>query len=106
MDTNTRPNTFLASITDLNGGATAADLDHQLREIVIKARETGKPGSLTLTLTVEPRGADSVIVVARATQKLPKTEEPKNIFFVDESGELLREHPKQTTLQFKQQNAS
>lgn len=106
MDSTTRPNTFIASIIDLNGGATAADLDHQLRQVVIQARETGKPGSITLTLSVEPRGADSVIVVAKITEKLPKTEAPKNIYFVDDSGELLREHPKQATLPFKQSNAS
>lgn len=101
MDTTTRPNTFIASITDLNDGATASDLDRQLREVVMKARETGKPGSITLTLSVEPRGADSVTVVAKITEKMPKVEEPKSIFFVDDDGQLVREHPKQATLPFK-----
>lgn len=105
MDTTTRPNTFIASITDLNDGATASDLDRQLREVVLKARETGKPGSITLTLSVEPRGADSVIVVAKITEKMPKAEEPKSIFFVDDEGQLVREHPKQSTLPFKTVNA-
>lgn len=106
MDTQTRPNTFIASITDLNDGATVSDLDRQLREVVMRARETGKPGSITLTLTIEPRGADSVIVVAKVTEKMPKQEEPKSIFFVNEDGALVRDHPKQTTLPFKAANAS
>ena len=105
MDTQTRPNTFIASITDLNDGAIASDLDRQLREVVMKARETGKSGSITLTLTVEPRGADSVIVVAKTATKMPKIEEPKSIFFVNDDGELVREHPKQSTLPFKTVNA-
>lgn len=105
METETRQNSFIASLEELQSGAVASDLDRQLREIVLAARETGKKGSLTLTLNVEPRGADSVIVSADLKPKIPVAEQPPSIFFVNDDGSLGREHPKQTNLPFQTQTA-
>lgn len=95
-----RPNAFLTSIAELNEGITASDLDRDLRALVSKVRETGKKGQLVLTINVEPRGADTVVVSADTKPKLPEDEKFKSIFYVGGSGELLREHPKQEVLPF------
>ena len=100
-DTTTeRPNAFLTSLGELNEGITAADLDRELRELVCKVRETGKKGSMSFTLNIEPRGADTVVVSAEVKSKPPEDEKFKSIFYVADSGELLREHPKQEVLAF------
>jgi hypothetical protein len=101
-ETTERVNIFLGVIEELNAGATASDLDRQLREVVVKARLTGQKGSVTLRLNIEPRGAESVLVSADIKTKAPEDEKPMSIFFACEDGELKREHPKQTTLPFAQ----
>jgi hypothetical protein len=100
VTTTERPNAFLASLAELNEGITAADLDRDLRELVCKVRETGKKGSMSFTLNIEPRGADTVVVSAEVKSKPPEDEKFKSIFYVGGSGELLREHPKQEVLPF------
>lgn len=95
-----RPNAFLLSLAELNEGITASDLDRQLRELVCKVRETGKKGSMSFVLNVEPRGADTVVVSADVRSKPPEDEKFKSIFYVGGEGELLREHPKQEVLPF------
>lgn len=95
-----RHNAFLESIRELNEGTTASDLDRTLRELVSNVRRTGKKGSMTFTLTVEPRGADTVVVSADVKPKMPEDEKFKSIFYVGVAGELLRDHPKQEVMPF------
>lgn len=98
----TKPNQFLETLAELNEGADVAELDRELRDLVSTTRRTGKRGTLSFTLTVEPRGADMVVLTGKVTQKLPADEPFKSMFYVGEGGVLLRHNPNQGVLPFNE----
>ena len=47
---------FTETVASLLYGCTSVELDEKLNECVLKARETGKMATLTLTLKIKPTG--------------------------------------------------
>lgn len=93
--------TFTDIIGHLEGGHTFEDLNDRLRELAQAVTEHGKPGTLSLTLTVSPNGRHNYTVVPEVKVKLPQAARMKTIFFGDEYGNLLRRDPRQKQLPFK-----
>lgn len=94
---------FLAFLATTNKGRTAVELTERMHELVEAIRETGKGGTLTYKVTVKPidNGAEqdgAVTVTDEITVKLPQLDRPKSIFFVDDSSNLVRHNPRQTSL--------
>ena len=69
-------------------------------------RATGKKGKLAVVLSIEPRGASTILISADVVDKQPEEEKTRSIFFVGEGYELLREDPLQSNLPFAQQSAA
>lgn len=89
-----------ALLRSLRRGNAIADLDDALAQLVASVRETGKAGTLTLKLRVEPADKDSrtVFVTDEIASKLPKREPGKSIFYIDHQGRLTRNDPDQPDL--------
>ncbi|HEY6012669.1 MAG TPA: hypothetical protein VIU37_01635 [Candidatus Limnocylindrales bacterium] len=94
-DTPIRP--FLAFLQDHRAGACTRELTEALHEVVQAVVATGKPGSVTLTLNIQPlKDAASVLKVTDAVRsKVPELARPAAIYFPDRAGNLSRENPDQ-----------
>lgn len=72
-------------------GSLANELAEALADLNRAVLETGKAGSVTLTIGVKPTGDEvSVIVTDKVTSKVPEPDRGQSIFFIDEDGNPLR----------------
>lgn len=89
---------FAAFLQEQSGGQLHDELSTRLHELIEAVRETGKAGAIALKIDVKPiSGTDgrTVTVADTVTSKVPRTERPKSIFFVDNTGNLSRTDPRQ-----------
>lgn len=89
---------FTDVLREIRKGAVVDACSEGLATVTRGVLETGKAGSVTLTLTVKPpkaKGDNVVTVVSDVKVKEPRDDLPEAIFFADESGDLLREDPTQ-----------
>jgi hypothetical protein len=86
---------FSDILSEVNKGVVADDAATKLAELVGAVRETGKGGSLTVTIKVDPfKGNEDIVKVAgQVTLKAPRAEAPASIFYPDDSGNLSRNDP-------------
>ena len=97
---------FAAVLQELPG--THVELSEALQELFDRVRETGKKGSLSITLTVErPKdGPDDVLtVVDTIGRKFPVPTRKKSLFFLDKDGNPVRDNPRQPQLPFRDVSA-
>lgn len=88
-------------LSQIKGGAAIHDAAKDLNELVRAVKATGKAGSLTIKLTVEPDKTDDTVCTIQpdVTLKLPKKARAKGIFYIDDkTGDLTREDPRQLEL--------
>lgn len=84
-----------------SGGTLHDELSEKLHELIEAVQETGRGGSISLKVDVKPiAGTDShtLTVTDTVVMKAPKTERPKSIFFVDDTGNLSRSDPRQPVI--------
>lgn len=94
---NIAKNSFAKSLAEVRRGGLLTECSEALSEVTKAVMETGKAGSMTITLKVR-RNADgeSVEVIAPyVNKKVPRKDPQSTNFYVGEDGELLRDHPKQ-----------
>lgn len=74
----------------VNDEATA-----ELADVVEAVTQLGKPGKVTIEVTVEPSGAtgQAVVVAAKVKTKKPEAAPEAGLFFVGEHGALHRNDP-------------
>jgi hypothetical protein len=86
---------FAEILSEVNKGVVADDAATKLAELVASVRETGKGGSVTVTVKVDPfKGNETILKVSgQVVLKAPKSEAPASIFYPDESGNLSRNDP-------------
>lgn len=92
---------FTDILSDIRNGDVIAELTEQLRDVVTRVRETGRPGSLTLTLKVKnaSKGAGAALVIEDDVKvKLPTAERGTTVLFATEDGQLQRNDPRQPRL--------
>lgn len=91
---------FADFLRDVGKGACHDELSEKLNDLVTAVEETGKAGSITLTLTVKPmeKGNVNALLVSDAiTVKKPTTPRKASVFFPD-GGNLVRNDPNQPEL--------
>lgn len=95
--TNQEPRDFSAWLIEQSSGRTHAELSTSLRDLVTRVLDTGKKGSITFTVNVEPmKGAPETLVVTDAIKlKLPEHDRKASIFWPDTAGNLCRTDPNQ-----------
>ena len=84
-------------LRDIRKGRAVDLASQRLAEIVQAVDETGKPGSLTITIKVKPeKGGGSLKNLAVDVKaKIPEIDLPEGIFYSDADGDLHRSDPKQ-----------
>lgn len=84
-------------LRDIRRGRVVDDATEKLQRVVEAVIETGKPGTLTLEITVKPQknDAEQVVLISKVKAKTPEQELPDAIFFVDSDFDLVRDDPKQ-----------
>ena len=96
-----RQDLFIHVVNNLNGGAQN-ELSDRLSECVKATQDTGKATELTFTLKIKPDRAGGQYFIDHAiTTKLPKHERPTTIMWADPQGNLLREDPRQRSLELR-----
>ena len=93
---------FAQTFAQIGYGNAADQASEQLQALVRAVGEHEREGSMTVTITVKPRGKDSgqVEVTAKSTIKLPTREIAPSMFFVTEDGGLVRDNPRQRKFPF------
>jgi hypothetical protein len=92
---------FQETIVQINNGAAVAELSDALAKVVAAVRETGKSGSISLTLKVAPASkgtTDVLLVESQVKTKLPETERGMTVFYATDNNLLVRNDPKQQML--------
>lgn len=100
---NTTP--FNQQLVYLNKGTLNEELTEVLAEVVKAVRETGKAGSLTLTLKVamfSKANEDVVKISPVVTSKVPEGERAETIMYSTADGDLLRDDPNTVRTELKQ----
>lgn len=99
---NEEPKLNTAELIDsLDNGNFAFVLSEKMKELVRAVKETGKKGSLSLTLTLEPmpKFGDAVAVIPNLKANIPQQTYKQMIRFMTESGMLVGDDPNQRTFQ-------
>lgn len=98
--------TITEVLSKVRGGHALADAGNELADVVLAVKATGKKGSVTLTIDVEPDKTDETVVTLQPKIKVSKPVKPysKGIFFVnDRNGHLTQEDPRQLELLAEQE---
>lgn len=100
MTDHSRP--FSDFIREQNKGRTHDELSDGMRDLVARVEDTGKKGTITLVITVEPlKGNESCLTVSDEIKlKLPEHDRGSSIFFRGRDGNLQRDDPNQVTFDF------
>jgi hypothetical protein len=86
---------FAEVLSEVSKGIVADEAATKLAELVTAVQETGKKGSVTVTIQVVPHKGnnETVNVAAAVTAKLPRAETPTSIFYIAANGNLSRNDP-------------
>lgn len=93
---------FAQTFAKIGYGDAAGQASELLADLVKAVGEHDREGTLTIVLTVKPRGKDSgqVEVTAKTTTKRPVRDIAPSMFFVTEDGGLVRDNPRQKNFAF------
>ncbi len=92
---------FAEFLIEQDGGRTHVELGESLWDLVHRVEATGKKGSLTLTIVVEPVPKTDATILAISdsiTLKLPEFPRNPSVAYVDREGNLTRTNPHQPVL--------
>jgi hypothetical protein len=94
-DQHARP--FADFLREHGNGRTHDELSDALHDLISRVKDTGKKGSVSLTIQVEPmKKDDRMVVVSDAIKvKLPEHDRPAGVWFTDRDGNLSRNDPDQ-----------
>lgn len=91
---------FADFLRDLAGGTTHDEMSEAVWDLVARVRDTGKKGTVTLTILVEPTKGDTTMLTVsdEIKLKLPEHSRRPSVFFSDGQGNLSRSNPNQPEL--------
>jgi hypothetical protein len=95
---------FGDALIALNKGATVAELNEKLAEVVAAVRATARSGSITVTLKITPGAkgsADMVFIEPDVKVKCPSEPKGSTLFFTTEDNRLTRYNERQRDLPFE-----
>ncbi|NDK37181.1 hypothetical protein [Rhodovulum sulfidophilum] len=84
---------FLMALGRVDGGHAIEVADEQLREVISAVNRTGKKGTVTVILEVNPNGETGFAVTARVKATAPQLQFGQSFFFMGRDGDLTREAP-------------
>lgn len=92
---------FTDVLQDIRGGDVIHELTDQLRDVVTRVADTGRPGEIILKLKVKPasKGAGATLIIEDDIKvKLPVHEKGTTILYATKDGDLQRNDPRQPQL--------
>lgn len=95
------PQTFFDTLRRCNAGNTLDDATRLLAELVQTVDSTGKPGSLTLTISLRKAASNALAIKGKVSVKKPAEPEMEALLFPTVDGALLTEDPAQRKLELK-----
>ncbi len=96
---------FALLLQEMRKNGLHSELGDELAELVRKVTDTGKAGTLTLTLSLKPtvRAERTTIDISdKIVVKAPRPAAPSTMFWPDEKGNLLRNPPNQPELPLRE----
>lgn len=80
-------------------GHSHEELSQALHDLVVRCQDTGRKGSLTYVVTIDPKNDEGILVVGDEIKlKLPEHDRAKSLFWADADGNLTRRDPNQHEL--------
>lgn len=91
---------FTDILRDIRRGRAVDQATQALADVVRAVDLTGKPGTVTLTLTIKPEkgGGSQKTIIASVKAKKPEADIPEAVFFSDPDGDLHRSDPSQSEM--------
>lgn len=86
-------------------GRIITDLSAALKQVTAAVQLTGKGGSVTLTMKINPASkgdASTLVFLPKVKSVIPESEVPGSIFYADADFNLVREDPNQAKLDLKE----
>jgi hypothetical protein len=95
---------FADVLADLGRGQVADEVSVALADLVTGVTATGKKGTLTLKIDVEPfkGGGNMIRLAARVDTRAPQGEPLAAVFYADDAGSLHRNDPNQEMLPLRE----
>jgi hypothetical protein len=92
---------FANLLTIIDRGEAHAEASRALNDLVAAVRDTGKKGTLTVTVEMAPLKGSSnqLLVAARVVAKPPKSDPGAGVFYIDDSNNLSRTDPNQPEIE-------
>lgn len=92
---------FTDILRQIRKGAPVEEATHALADVVKAVDETGKPGQITITLTIKPakHGGPEKTIIAEVKAKKPRSDIAPAIFFSNDEGDLVRVDPRQEEME-------
>src|SRR5580704_8181361 len=93
-------------LRDIRKGRPVEEATQALADVVRAVDETGKEGSVTVTLKIKPskHGGPEKTLIAEVKAKKPVADIAPAVFFSDEDGDLHRVDPKQEEMRLEEAN--
>lgn len=96
---------FTLFLNELNDGQTNSGLTADLAELLQTVKATGRGGSMTLKIKVASASktgdVDKITITADRRLELPKPETPTDFFWLTDTAEPTRQHPRQHALDLR-----
>lgn len=91
---------FAAFLQEQRRGVAHTEISEALAELVQACVQTGKKGTLTLQIAVQPiKDADGTVYITDGvTVKAPRPDARPSMFFTDDHGNVSRQNPRQAEL--------
>lgn len=93
------PKPFNDTLAALRYGTLVDDLTKAMTDLTAKCADTGRAGTITLTLQLKPGKGGQIEVFDDIKVKAPKEERGSSIFFATPEGNLTRDDPKQLQIE-------
>jgi hypothetical protein len=93
---------FIDSLVDHRDGGAYAELEEQFKKLNLAVQATGRKGSISVTLVVEPTTRKGEVIAINCddiiTAKIPTNPKRSTVFFINADGTLTRNDPRQMTM--------
>lgn len=91
-------------LREIRKGRPVEEATAALADVVKAVDDTGKPGSVTIVLTVKPakHGGPEKTLIAEVKSKKPIADIAPAVFFSDDEGDLFRVDPRQEEMELRE----
>jgi hypothetical protein len=93
---------FLTMLGEMQNGQVAIEISREFQDMLDGVKETNMPGEINIKLKVAPKkrkdGEVEIKVDYDSKVKRPKLSLGSSYYFLDQQGDLARDHPSQTKM--------